>query len=418
MNEPTGGLKLRTRRLTQLAGIAVLGLALLATACGSSSSKSTTATTSAGTAAPTATTTPSAATTVTTTPAATTTADSLFTYTGESPPTTGPKAATGKTVWLVSCGQAASGCANSTAAIKAAAEAIGWKANVCDGAFDTNNGYGNCITQGLAAHASAILLVSGIDCDLVAPALREAKAQHVPVVASESFDCNDPGNTSTGPPLYTASLLFSKQYPDFGKWLYARAEEEAKYIISKTDGKAKIIDENFVGQLLGTYQQDGFVAGLKSCSGCQIVDSVHVNNAILGAGQDKQLMAAAAVQHPDANVITYAFSSMLQTSQLQSVVTTMGHSVLVVGGEGQPANLDSIRSGSAVPTAEIAYNGTQLGWALIDETNRVFAGQPAVPEGIGWAIVDKTHNTGAKGQFYATPFDFEAIYRASWGVSG
>ena len=50
--------------------------------------------------------------------------------------------------------------------------------------------------------------------------------------------------------------------------------------------------------------------------------------------------------------------------------------------------------------------------------NRIFAGQPAVPEGIGWVIADKGHNLPASAtQYYNPPYNFMTIYKKSWGVS-
>jgi ribose transport system substrate-binding protein len=315
----------------------------------------------------------------------------------------------------VSCGQESSGCASTTAQIISAVHAIGWKGTVCDGDFDVNNGYGNCITEGLAAHASGIILSAGFDCDLMVPQLRAAKAAHVPVVAAESIDCNDPLSSVQGPPLFT-SLLMTAQYPNISQWMYARGEALAQYVIYRTGGHAQIIDLHFVGLLFGEYMHEGFLAGIKTCSGCKILAEVESNNATVASGKDAGILAAAVLAHPTANVIDYAFSSEVQSSQIQAAATKLGHSALVVGGEGQISSLDLIREGAPVPDAEVAYNGEQISWALVDTMNRIFAGQPPVPEGIGWVVVDKNHNLGQKGQYYIPPYNFTQIYLHSWGV--
>ena len=49
------------------------------------------------------------------------------------PPTTGPKAVGGKTVWFISCGQAYIACVESSDAFKAAGTALGWKVTIVDG---------------------------------------------------------------------------------------------------------------------------------------------------------------------------------------------------------------------------------------------------------------------------------------------
>jgi ribose transport system substrate-binding protein len=297
-----------------------------------------------------------------------------------------------------------------------AVHAIGWKGTVCDGDFNVNNGYGNCITEGLAAHASGIILSAGFDCGLMVPQLKAAQAAHVPVVAAESIDCNDPLSTVHGPSLFT-SLLMTSQYPNIAQWMFARGEEQARYVIYRTNGQARIIDLHFVGLLFGQYMHAGFLAGMKTCPGCTILAEVESNNATVATGKDAGILAAAVVANPTANVITYAFSSELQSSQVEAAAAKLNRSVLTVGGEGQVSSLDLIREGAPVPTAEVAYNGEQISWALVDTMNRVVAGQPPVPEGIGFVIVDANHNLGEKGQYYTPPYDFKAIYLHSWGVS-
>jgi len=339
-----------------------------------------------------------------------------YKFTGEAPPATAPKPAPGKNVWIISCGQAVSSCASPAADAKEAGQLIGWKMSIADGNLNTANGFGNAMAQAIAAHAEAIILI-GEDCTLITSQLRNAKAQRIPVVAYLAFDCNDPHNQNPSDPLFTATVQLNKAYSAPGDFEFARAVTQAQYIISKTNGKAQIIEERFVGPLWGTYADAGLRDGLKSCTGCKIVDTVEVTDADLGAGLDAQKMAAAAVKYPNATVIAYPRSVLVQTSQLTTVARTLGQQVLVVGGEGQVTSLDLIRSGAAAPTAEIAFPTNWLAYGAVDELIRVFAGQPTVTEGIGYAVVDKSQNVGNKGQEYVPPVDYVAAYKKAWGVA-
>src|ERR1700761_591705 len=184
-----------TRRRTSVL-VALIGLLTLSGSLAACSSSSSSSSASAASAA-------SSSNASSGSSAAADSASGLYAYNGNTPPTTGPKAAKGKTLWIISCGQAASGCASTTADIQQAAQAIGWKALICDGKFDVNDAYGGCITQGLADHVSGIALVSGFDCDLIEPQLKAAKAAGIPVVANQSVDCNDPLSTVKGPALFT-----------------------------------------------------------------------------------------------------------------------------------------------------------------------------------------------------------------------
>lgn len=339
----------------------------------------------------------------------------VYRFTGESPPATAPKPEPGKNVWIISCGQAVSGCASPAADIKKAGELVGWKMSIADGKLNIANGFGNAVDQAIAAHAEAIILL-GQDCNLITPQLRKAKAQKIAVVAYLAFDCNDPKNQNPSAPLYTATVQLNKAFSSPGEFEFARAVTQAKYIIGKSNGNAQIIEERFVGPLWGNYADAGLREGLKGCSGCKIVDTVDVTDADLGGGLDAQKMAAAAVKYPHANVIAYPRSVLVQTSQLQTVARALGAGVLVVGGEGQVPNLDFIRAGAAAPTAEIAFPTKWLAYGAVDTLIRVFAGQPAVPEGLGYAVVDASHNLGAKGQEYTPSVDFVSAYKSAWGV--
>src|SRR3954464_1882639 len=65
-------------------------------------------------------------------------------------------APTKKTVWVVSCGQAAIGCSLEAGGAMAGGKAIGWNMKLCDGKFDTNDAWGTCFRQAVAAHADGI----------------------------------------------------------------------------------------------------------------------------------------------------------------------------------------------------------------------------------------------------------------------
>src|SRR5689334_7442530 len=67
-------------------------------------------------------------------------------YTGRvgQPPTTTTRAKPGVHLWVVSCGEQIPSCAKPVAAVKEAATAVGWKANVCDGKLNPD-GWGTCV---------------------------------------------------------------------------------------------------------------------------------------------------------------------------------------------------------------------------------------------------------------------------------
>lgn len=140
----------RTRHLPYLFA-AVAASTLVATACGSSgrSSGSGTATASNGASS-------SASSSANANLAQFQQAVNTY-YQGQvtAPPATAPKYGKPVNAWIISCGQASEGCADPTAAMKAAATALGWKTTVVDGNFGAADAYRvNTIAPGLIQTAA------------------------------------------------------------------------------------------------------------------------------------------------------------------------------------------------------------------------------------------------------------------------
>ena len=224
----------RAARLPRMAAaaVALVAAVTIIAACSSSSSSSPAASTSASGSA-------SAASTTSGVPAAVTALlDSGYKGTFQPPPSSGPKAAAGKSVWVISCGQIAASCAEIADAAMAAGNALGWKMTLFDGKLDPTL-YTQGILQAIAAHASGIFTVA-VDCSIATAPLKQAKAAGIYTVGVSNFDCNDP-LADTGPPLYSTYVKYTgingycTTYEDW-------KEYNAAWIIAQTDGKAKVIN--------------------------------------------------------------------------------------------------------------------------------------------------------------------------------
>src|SRR5919108_2500704 len=104
-------------------------------------------------------------------------------------PASSPKPPTGKTVWILSCSQAAPGCAVPAAAAVAAGKALGWHMKVLDGKFDPAT-WNTLIRSAAAAHPDALIL-DAVDCAATQASLEAAKQAGVKIFGFYSFDCND-----------------------------------------------------------------------------------------------------------------------------------------------------------------------------------------------------------------------------------
>jgi ribose transport system substrate-binding protein len=332
-------------------------------------------------------------------------------------PKSGPKAATGKTVWVLSCTQAGAGCALPAAGAVEAAKAIGWNVKLVDGKYDPAT-YNSLIRQATAAKVDGIVLVV-VDCALVQGSLKAAKAAGIKIYGLYALDCDDK-YAGGGTPQFDASI----QYADgatYGTYIqddYAKAI--ADYVIAKTDGKAKVIQFKMEDTAVVRHIGDGFEAEMKTCTGCKVYTKVFTAQEFLG-NKLQGFTTSMLTQHPDANVVMapYDASILLGIGPAVQQAKAQGRKLMLTGGEGLPPNIKLIKSG--LQTSAAGAPSRWVGWASIDGLNRVFAGEPQVDAGIGHQTIDATHNvpTGPNGyDGNAKSAGYDANYKKIWGVGG
>ena len=327
----------------------------------------------------------------------------------EPPPSSGPRAQTGKTVWWVSCGQIYPSCAKASDEFEVEAKLLGWHANVVDGKASSTTASA-LIRQAVAAHVDGIILDT-YDCPGIKGALQAAKAAHIPTVSFAGFDCNSPVYHGTeGPSLYTAvTRLLGQNDPSalFSAWARMLAEN----IIAKTNGHTTFFyvscTDNTVCQIINR----AFQKAIKPCTGC---DEVYTPYSFADVPNPAtQEWKSALLAHPSVKVLQFIPAGLLGDG-LQTAVKGAGHSFTLFGAEGSPQDYSLIRSGAEV--SSVVRQDSQANWATADTMNRILAGEnpKKLPnEGGGFQIVDKTHNLPASG----TPKparNFEAVYKKVW----
>jgi ribose transport system substrate-binding protein len=335
----------------------------------------------------------------------------LFNGTNGVPPTSSPPPAKGKTIWWISCGQTAASCVYYANAGKAAAEAIGWKFHLADANLNIANGNATALEAAIAAHPSAIV-EDAFSCSTVEPALEQAKADGIPVIGLETLDCSDVG----GPKLFSVSMIYSKQIPTNKALWSAFGTYAADYIIASTDEHAKVLAAFGQGDPQFNLMNAAFKAQFAKCSGCSVLASLPWTPATLSPnGPWITSLRNALIKYPDATDVWVPFDTMAVENGGAEAVATSGSHAKMVSGLGIANALDYIRSG-LISAEGYAQPSAWVSWAAIDELNRYFDGQPAVPEGIGLVAIDKNHNLPPAGQNYASNIPFEALYKKAWGV--
>ena len=374
-----GGCKMRKRIGTIAAVVAVCGAVA---ACGSSSSSSSTGGSSSSAATTSGSGTASASSTSAAVTKAQATVATLYRGTDRALPTGGPKAQTGKNVWVISCYEGAVGCSVPAQGFVAASAHLGWKTTVVDAKLDPATATQE-IKSAVAAKANAIVL-DGFPCSWAPGAIATAKAAGVKIYGLLSFDC--PGKA-----LDDGQLLFGKE--TYGQYLENDVGAGiAAYIIDKTDGKGNVLSMQYNdGGAVNAIGQGIETAIKHNCPGCTF-SSFAVTGQNIVQNQLQSVTSAALTKDPNANVVTSPIDSaiLLGMGAAVSQATAGGRHILLTGVEGFGPNLKLI---AAVGPDNFAIGSAALweGWAAADGLNRVFAGSSQVDAGIGLEAIDKAH---------------------------
>jgi len=390
------------------AAVALIAAIMLVAGCSSSSSSSApTASTSATAPASGS----DAGTASSGVPAAVTTLlDAGYKGTFQAPPASGPKAAAGKSVWVISCGQVEASCAEIADAAMSAGKALGWNMTLFDGKLDPTL-YSQGILQAIAAHASGIFTVA-VDCSIATSPLKQAKAAGIATVGVSNFDCNDP-MADTGPPLYSTYVKYTgitgygTTYADWKKY-------NAAWIIAQTDGKAKVINSYSPGYLVAEYQNQGFMEEMKLCPGCSVASNLGITATEQAGTGAQEALQTAITQNPQANAVQVGVSGWFGRFANAAIRSSGRTNLAVAGDECDTAAIAAIKAGGPEQMC-VARDFGWESWAAMDELNRQFAspGSAPVGEGLGFEIVDKTHNLPS-GSTWTAPFNYESAYEKIW----
>lgn len=319
-------------------------------------------------------------------------------------PPKAPKPEPGKEILVISCGQAISTCSEDVTGAEEAAQKMGWKTQVFDTKGDPSQAAAG-IRQAIVAKDDGVL-VELVDCRYIKEALREAKEHDLPVMATESLDCNfrDP----SGEALFAGTM----QYVDgeYADWIKAYGEGQANFLIAETDGEAKVIAFVQDGVMGAEIQQEALKKTLEKCPGCEDIE-VPFTFADLETGLQEKTEQAL-LQHPEANAVYVPYDGVL-LSGVSNGVKAAGRPITVAAAEGNAATIDLVREG--VVTGGIGIPMPWDGWAGMDGLNRLFHGVPIASSGVGHQIYDKEHNLPASGP-YQPPVDFRAAYEKAWGL--
>jgi len=316
-------------------------------------------------------------------------------------PTSAPKAAAGKKIWIISCAQA-SNCSIDTAAAADAARAIGWTATVFDGQGDPKR-YDEGIRNAVADGANGIVLIS-VPSGLVTDALRFAKQHKVPVVNAASQDTSD----TKADPLIFGNVVHP--WADQGTWL-------GKWLVADSNGNAQVVifrDDEFSGVKL---RQDMVASELGQCPGCGVLDQNKLS--IADATSSRMTQITKAEIDRLGSKLKYIVSPFgtVEAFIIPAIKAAGRNDIKVVGYDGNKQQSTFCNEGSVGAIAVTLLGWT--GWAGVDQMNRAFNNQQPANENVKGFLATHDGGTCPNNQLAESQlkFDYKAKFQQLWGRS-
>lgn len=322
----------------------------------------------------------------------------------EAPPTTAPAHEAGKVIAVIDS-TAATAQAVATEATLEAAKALGWETVFYDTKLDPTLA-GPMIESAIARKVDAITL-DVVDCRYIKPALTQAKAAGIPVIAIESYDCND--TDPSEPSYFTETVKFPMgNQQDYYDSVYRAL---ALYPIAALDGASNavyFVDNVYQASVASIDIIKGVYAPCETCS--LSVEAFPFEE----FGNLKARTQTVLLKNPDINTLIPGYTDITTAGVLAAADESGREFMINAGDSSSPAALELVSTGKA--NYGYGFTAGWKGYALMDTVLRVFAGESAVNSGMGINLFDADHNMDASGQ-YIPPFDYAALYKAAWGVA-
>jgi ribose transport system substrate-binding protein len=277
-------------------------------------------------------------------------------------PTSGPSTEPGKSVAVLAEDLRNGGVLGVAQGIREAAREIGWKVRILD-AGGTAAGRSRAVADALASRPDG-LVICGSDAHELEPTLRRANPRLPPVVGWHAGP--RPGaiaGTSVAMNVSTDPI--------------AVARTTALAAVAQSGGKAGVVvltDSRFA---IATAKAQAMADVIRQCSGCTLLEVRDVaisDSAARMPAVTRELLAAHGPRWTHALAINDIYFDYAVPVLIEAAVPNGAISLLSAGDGSAPAFM-RIRAG-AYQTGTVAEPLNMQGWQVVDELNRLFAGQP------------------------------------------
>jgi ribose transport system substrate-binding protein len=300
-----------------------------------------------------------------------------------------------QTIYHVACDQALQGCANLAKAIEAAADAIGYGFEICDGGSSPDT-IAQCWTNAVNAKPDAII-TNGIGVDVAGDGYAAAAKANIPVVGM--FTGNDLG--VDGVVTEVAGDECGPQGEMAGNW-----------VIADSGGDANVL---FVGTQTfkcNQQRQSGFESAMQKCTECKVSTLDFAIDAIQSTLP--QQLQAKLQSTPDVDYVVGTFDAIALVAADAVRQAGKADSIRVAGFDADAPNLELIGN-EDIQFADVTSGTTEPGYAAVDAAARSLVGEEVGESTDVTSMIVTPANIQEVGDGYAGPTGFEQQFAELWG---
>jgi ribose transport system substrate-binding protein len=320
-------------------------------------------------------------------------------------PTTGPRAATGKTVIYVAGDLKNGGTEGVSRGVEEAAKVIGWTLRVIDGQGEIS-GRTAALNQAVALKPDGII-VGGFDAIEQNAALAAVRDAAIPFVGWHA-------TVAPGPDPATG------MFANVNTRIADVAETAADLAIVDSNGKAGVVIFGDSQYVMAIGKARLMEAVIKKCGGCTVLS---LEDAPMAEASTRmpQLTTSLLLRFGDKWTYSLAVNDLYYDFMGPSLAaagksgTDAPHNISA--GDGSESAFQRIRA-KQYQIATVPEPLHEQGWELIDELNRAFAKQPwsGYISGIHLVTADNIAFDGGPNNVFDPDNGYRDVYKKIWGV--
>ena len=319
-------------------------------------------------------------------------------------PTTGPKAAAGKTVIYVAADMRNGGIQEVGEGVQQAGRKIGWTIRVLDGQGSVS-GIQSAFGQAIALKPDGII-IGGFDIVQNAATIKQAEAHGIRVAAWHGAPT--PGPMSQYGIISNVTSSSAKV-----------AKVAADYAIARTDGHAGVVIFTDSAYAIALSKAKMMRDEMQTCPGCTMLafeDTPLADTSTRMSQLTTSLLQRYGKKWTASLAINDLYYDFIGPPLISAGLDAAGPPINISAGDGSKSAYERIRA-VQYQAATVPEPLLLQGWQVIDELNRGFAGQPAsgYVAPVHLVTASNVNLDGGKQDIYDPGNGYRDIYARIWG---